>query len=132
MMNETNSISPHFLLLIVVDLFALFIMSLSSAMNNNENIFVNGKRTSSRVTEEPGGKSSVQLSWESSPEPKQKKEKFSNDSNTTFQPNFARRVTVSSNAYANGHSQNTGNVLTDRPTSKVTQPPGGRSSITFG
>ncbi len=103
-------------------------MSLSSAMNNNENIFVNGKRTSSRIMEEPGGKSSVQLGWEESPEPKQKKEKFSNDSNF----GKVRRVTVSSNAYANGHSQNTGNVLTDRPTSKVTQPPGGRSSITFG
>ena len=112
-------------------------MSLSSAMNNNENIFVNGKRTSSRITEEPGGKSSVQLGWDwDSPEPKQKKEKLSNDShlqtkaNVTISSHVPARV--SSNAYANGHSQNTGNVLTDRPTSKVTQPPGGRSSITFG
>ena len=38
---------------------------------------------------------------------------------------------VSSNAYANGASQNVGNVITDRPTSRITQPPGGRSSITF-
>jgi len=36
---------------------------------------------------------------------------------------------VSSNVYANGSSQNTGNVITDRPTSRVTQPPGGRSSV---
>eukprot|EP00986_Skeletonema_menzelii_P012396 scaffold6832_cov81-Skeletonema_menzelii.AAC.19 len=98
-------------------------------MKNNENIFVNGKRTSSRITEEPGGKSSVQLGWDwDSPEPKQKKEKTNDSSFHASVP----KVTISSNAYANGHSQNTGNVLTDRPTSKVTQPPGGRSSITFG
>jgi len=38
---------------------------------------------------------------------------------------------VSSNLYANGSSQNTGNVITDRPSSRVTQPPGGKSSISF-
>ena len=38
---------------------------------------------------------------------------------------------VSSNAYAQGSRQNVGNVITDRPTSRVTQPPGGRSSISF-
>ena len=37
-----------------------------------------------------------------------------------------------SNSFANGNSQNVGNVLTDRPTSRVLQPPGGQSSITFG
>ena len=39
---------------------------------------------------------------------------------------------VSSNAFARGANQNAGNVLTDRPTSKVLAPPGGRSSIVFG
>jgi len=39
---------------------------------------------------------------------------------------------VSSNAYANGSNQNAGNVLTDRPTTRVHQPPGGASSIIFG
>ena len=38
---------------------------------------------------------------------------------------------VSSNVYANGSSQNVGNVITDRPSSRVTQPPGGKSSISF-
>jgi SPIRAL1-like protein len=38
---------------------------------------------------------------------------------------------ISSNAYAQGSRQNVGNVITDRPTSRVTQPPGGRSSISF-
>ena len=38
----------------------------------------------------------------------------------------------SSNAYASGANQNCGNVLTDRPTSRVLAPPGGRSSISIG
>eukprot|EP00927_Polykrikos_kofoidii_P043891 TRINITY_DN37986_c0_g1_i1.p1 TRINITY_DN37986_c0_g1~~TRINITY_DN37986_c0_g1_i1.p1 ORF type:complete len:344 (+),score=34.94 TRINITY_DN37986_c0_g1_i1:78-1034(+) len=37
----------------------------------------------------------------------------------------------SANAYANGANQNCGNVITDRPTSRVLQPPGGGSSIKF-
>ena len=34
-------------------------------MNENQNVFMDGKRTTSRVTNEPGGKSSVQLGWDS-------------------------------------------------------------------
>ena len=35
---------------------------------------------------------------------------------------------TSANRYANGANQNCGNVLTDRPTSRVLKPPGGGSS----
>ena len=38
---------------------------------------------------------------------------------------------VSSNVFAQGSRMNTGNYITDRPSSRVTQPPGGRSSISF-
>ena len=38
---------------------------------------------------------------------------------------------VSSNQYASGSRMNSGNVITDRPSSRVTQPPGGKSSISF-
>merc|ERR1711939_1243887 len=38
----------------------------------------------------------------------------------------------SSNAYANGCNQNVGNVLSDRRTTKVLEPPGGRSQVCFG
>lgn len=40
--------------------------------------------------------------------------------------------TVSSNAYASGSNQNSGNFMTGRPTTRVRAPPGGASSITFG
>lgn len=39
---------------------------------------------------------------------------------------------VSSNAYASGSNQNSGNFMTGRPTTRVRAPPGGASSITFG
>ena len=38
----------------------------------------------------------------------------------------------SSNAFANGASQNCGNVITDRSSTRLYAPPGGRSSISFG
>lgn len=156
-------------------------------MNENQNVFMDGKRTTSRVTNEPGGKSSVQLGWDSpkserncvflhfdllffsshyfvsylnltlyhplkpvAKEPKLKqtqKEKenvmqivgsatASTKPNATAYSDKSRSAVVgsrgvSSNAYASGSSQNTGNVITDRPTSRVTQPPGGTSSISF-
>ena len=37
---------------------------MSYGMNENQNVFMEGKRTTSRVTNEPGGKSSVQLGWD--------------------------------------------------------------------
>jgi len=38
----------------------------------------------------------------------------------------------SSNAFACGHNQNSGNMITDRRITKINAPPGGHSSITFG
>ncbi|GMI42262.1 hypothetical protein TeGR_g1908 [Tetraparma gracilis] len=39
---------------------------------------------------------------------------------------------VSSNKFANGGSQNCGNMITDRSTTRIHAPPGGHSSIHFG
>lgn len=39
---------------------------------------------------------------------------------------------ISSNRFATGSNQNCGNFITDRPTTRVHAPPGGRSQITFG
>ena len=48
------------------------------------------------------------------------------------QPIFGARSAKGSNAYASGANQNCGNVLTDRPTTRLHAPPGGTSSVTFG
>eukprot|EP01029_Cantina_marsupialis_P023364 TRINITY_DN580_c0_g1_i1.p1 TRINITY_DN580_c0_g1~~TRINITY_DN580_c0_g1_i1.p1 ORF type:complete len:202 (-),score=51.30 TRINITY_DN580_c0_g1_i1:201-806(-) len=42
------------------------------------------------------------------------------------------RSGVSSNKFANGANQNCGNVITDRSTTRIHAPPGGRSQISFG
>lgn len=47
-------------------------------------------------------------------------------------PAPAAQAVVSSNAYATGSNQNSGNFMTGRPTTRVRAPPGGASSITFG
>lgn len=39
---------------------------------------------------------------------------------------------ISSNAFASSSTTNSFNVLTDRPTSKVSNPPGGRTNFTLG
>ena len=45
---------------------------------------------------------------------------------------LGRRPGVSSNAFASSSTTNSFNVLTDRPTSKVSNPPGGKCSFTLG
>ena len=50
---------------------------MSYGMNENQNVFVDGKRTTSRVTNEPGGKSSIQLGWDPQDECKSGKGKKS-------------------------------------------------------
>lgn len=41
-------------------------------------------------------------------------------------------VAMSSNAFASNDSQNNGNYITDRPTTRIHQPAGGVSQVTFG
>lgn len=121
-------------------------------MNENQNVYMDGKRTTSRVTNEPGGKSSVQLGWDSpktngrADNRKEKENPMQVVGSATAKPNAAKIEEkgeggvptptsggkgVSSNVFASGSSQNSGNVITDRPSSRITQPPGGKSSISF-
>merc|ERR1712232_1410351 len=44
---------------------------------------------------------------------------------------FGVRCRTSSNSYASGATQNSGNVLTDVPTTRVAQPPGGSSGFSL-
>ena len=98
-------------------------------------------------------KSSVQLGWEDSPKKTDKpkedaKVESAKGGSTNLDANAEANVTgtkkdvkvdanvkdsksaVSSNAFC-GSSQNVGNFLTDKPTSRVTQPPGGKSSFSL-
>jgi len=91
-------------------------------------------RPSTKVHHAPGGGSSICLSWDSPPEKEKKKQ--IEEHFVPPQPQQPQQAavpsapkTISSNVWAN---QNCGNVLTDRPTTRLHAPPGGKSSITFG
>lgn len=47
-------------------------------------------------------------------------------------PTGGAKPRVSSNAFANGSNQNCGNFITDRPTTRLHAPPGGKSSFSLG
>ncbi|GFH50967.1 hypothetical protein CTEN210_07443 [Chaetoceros tenuissimus] len=83
------------------------------SQNDNQNYFVSNGRTSSRVLQQPGGSSSINLSWEN------------------HNQDDVKARSISNNSFASGSSQNTGNVLTERPSSRVLQPPGGKSSFSL-
>lgn len=74
-----------------------------------------GGKTSTRVQAAPGGSSSFSLGW-------------GGGEDTTSRD----RRREGSNKFASGANQNSGNFITDTPTTKVHAPPGGRSSISFG
>lgn len=77
-----------------------------------------GDIPSTRVAAPPGGKSSLCLGWEAEPQ------------GSTAKTN-GHRPRESSNNYASGQSQNTGNVLTGVPTTRVSRPPGGHSEMSL-
>lgn len=54
------------------------------------------------------------------------------DTNNVVAAPAPTRKGVSSNAYATGSNQNCGNVITDRPTTRLHAPPGGKSSFSLG
>lgn len=83
------------------------------SQNENQNYFVHEGKTSSRVLQAPGGKSSINLCWDNH---------IDDDENTK----------ISNNTFANGNNMNYGNVLTERPSSRVLNPPGGKSTICLG
>jgi len=112
-------------------------MAVSGDACNRAQMF--GEKPSSRVLAQPGGNSSFSLGW-GQPEPTQQRAAPVAKENTapaqpTNVPPPQQPVKVtgatSSNAWASNSSQNSGNMISDRPTSRVLAPPGGKSSITF-
>jgi hypothetical protein len=53
------------------------------------------------------------------------------ESTMQSQPDTVVKKGVSSNAFASASTTNSFNVLTDRPTSRVTNPPGGKDNLWF-
>lgn len=109
-------------------------------------------RSSTRINAPPGGSSSFSLGWGSDdtsmPVKENVRRRDPNQSSLSFGGSDAKAPAKiaapqqhtfgamtngqSSNRYANGANQNCGNVLTDRPSTRVVAPPGGASQITFG
>eukprot|EP01059_Diplonema_ambulator_P034241 TRINITY_DN7586_c0_g2_i2.p2 TRINITY_DN7586_c0_g2~~TRINITY_DN7586_c0_g2_i2.p2 ORF type:complete len:114 (+),score=21.13 TRINITY_DN7586_c0_g2_i2:37-378(+) len=106
----------------------------------NRNNFMSNK-PSTRVHAAPGGNSSLSLGWDEpvkqrqvTPPPEQKVQEQLEPSPQPVQQSVQQspaRTTQSSNAWASNSNQNCGNMITDRPSTRVHAPPGGKSSITF-
>eukprot|EP01059_Diplonema_ambulator_P034240 TRINITY_DN7586_c0_g1_i1.p2 TRINITY_DN7586_c0_g1~~TRINITY_DN7586_c0_g1_i1.p2 ORF type:complete len:117 (+),score=28.11 TRINITY_DN7586_c0_g1_i1:68-418(+) len=103
-----------------------------------------GARSSSRVLAQPGGNSSFSLGWDEpapkvvrpaaqvpQPVPEVDKENEQPVASTNSQQAMVNKRTQSSNAWASNSNQNCGNMITDRPSTRVHAPPGGKSSISF-
>jgi hypothetical protein len=84
----------------------------NASSQNSGNVITD--RSSTRLRQAPGGTSTIILGG---------------DSNDPFDTHCHR---VSSNSFANSSNQNCGNVLTERPSTRLHQAPGGNSSIQFG
>jgi len=118
----------------------------ASGSNQNAGNFITDRPTT-RVHAPPGGRSQISFGGDSkeslrslevrtlkkpvAPTTKKRVETAPKNVQTTTSTNSTTSRT-SSNAYANGSNQNCGNFITDRPTTRVHAPPGGKSSITFG
>lgn len=116
------------------------------APRNSSNVFASGAHQnchnvltdvpSTRVKAPPGGRSSINLAWDTD-EPCSAGPTWSLGPRgplpTEDYGGFGRRATrSSSNAFASGACQNSQNALTDSPTTRVQAPPGGRSSLSLG
>jgi len=128
----------------------------SYSCNDNQNYFVQEGRTTSRVIQAPGGTTSICLGSDDTAERKAEKTSGTNESFdeiATAGKNVQKakeeeteeklshdlspaactaEERVSSNAFASSATTNSYNVLTDRPSSRVLAPPGGKTSISLG
>jgi len=95
----------------------------ATGSNQNAGNVLTGRPTSRVLAPPGGGHSDI---FHHGPDPDQAAKATSRASAA------APERKVSSNAYASGSNQNAGNVLTDRPTTRVHAPPGGSSSNIFG
>ncbi len=90
-------------------------------------------RSSTKIHAPPGGKSNISFGSSSTAPVKSsyKKQTVTTKKQAENIQTFTKKGT-SSNKFANGSNQNCGNVITDRSSTRIHAPPGGRSQITFG
>jgi SPIRAL1-like protein len=95
-------------------------------------------RSSTRVHAAPGGNSSISFGSYEAVAPKAlaaapAAAAAASSSSSSSEVTFGARIgKTSSNSFAVGANQNCGNVITDRSSTRVHAPPGGRSQISFG
>lgn len=128
------------------------------SQNENQNYFVPEGRTSSRVMQAPGGTSSINLCWDNPKDNGETIDNYTYSAVIVNLHHFfnstcyvlltspsrfllpldvvgqlpatkSESIKVSNNSFANGNNMNCGNVLTERPSSRVIHPPGGKSTI---
>lgn len=117
---------------------------------NSANRYANGSnqncgnvitdRSTTRIHAPPGGWSQISFGSEpavaAKPAPLMEVIVSSNNNIARAAPVAQKTVpvtaSVSSNSYASGSNQNCNNFITDRSTTRVAAPPGGRSSFTLG
>eukprot|EP00941_MAST-03F_sp_MAST-3F-sp1_P003825 g3825.t1 len=102
------------------------------------------QRTSTRISRPAGGRSTFSLGWANNDNEQSNScsnylgHKQTNRSDFNQMPHplpvegFGSRLRISSNSYACGRNQNCGNYITDRKTTRVLRPPGGRSTFRLG
>ena len=109
--------------------------SYASGHNQNTGNVMTGVPTT-RVSRPPGGHSQFSLAWDTGPavgRGRGERAPIPQGGGCSQAPDaFGQRLRVSSNSYANGADQNSGNVLSDTPTTRVLRPPGGGSSLNLG
>ena len=106
--------------------------SYASGHNQNTGNVLTGVPTT-RVSRPPGGHSEFSLAWDTGPAVgRGERAPIPRAGGSQAPDAFGQRLRVSSNSYANGADQNSGNVLSDTPTTRVLRPPGGGSSLNLG
>merc|ERR1712010_128161 len=99
----------------------------SNGANQNCGNVITG-RSSTRIHAPAGGHTSITFGG---PQPMKASTKTNIPAARAAPKAAAAKRAVSSNKFSNGANQNCGNVITNRPSTRVHAPPGGQSQISF-
>ncbi|CAE7530609.1 unnamed protein product [Symbiodinium sp. CCMP2592] len=109
------------------------VSTLCLGLTEKESTQATAEATTSRSMLPPGGKSTICLGMDNIQEvPKRETLAPPGGKSTICLGMDTAAAPVSSNAFACGAHQNSGNVLTERPTTMLSAPPGGKSTLCLG